>query len=304
MSCECSICYENIVSAETGEVKLTCSHSFHFACIAKWFSSQEKGSCPNCRKEVSDKEDFAPLVSDEEDEGDDEDDDDDESEGERVISLNQSELNTLIQSYNYGDHRVYDTQWEAMCDAFADAEPNFPNETRIEFSFSELNYFLATHVWQTLTQDTWATLLEREETPTTGAFESAKLDFSRPLQLPLHLVPYTPIRTTWSLQEDGTWERTVFGEEELSPALTTAVSEAIETEAATKVQATWRGFYTRFRNVVPSDLTMPSFASGSSVTRNFIHTSRAWTTTSTSASRMPYFVRNGHVVRTTSFFSR
>jgi len=68
----------------------------------------------------------------------------------------------------------------------------------------------------------------------------------------LHLVPYIPIRTTWSLQEDGTWERTVFNSEEvvLSPALTTAVSEAIESEAATKVQATWRGFYTRFRNVM------------------------------------------------------
>lgn len=251
MSHECSICYENIVSAETGEVKLTCSHSFHFACIAKWFSSQEKGSCPNCRKEVSDKEDFVPLVSDEEDESDDEDDD--ESEGERVITLNRSELNTLIQSYNYGDHRVYHTQWEAMLDAFADAEPNFPNETRIEFSFSELNYFLATHVWQTLTQDTWATLLERDETPTTGAFESAKLDFSRRLQLPLRFLDvqfHNPPHIRWSLQEDGTWERTVFDEEVLSPALTTAVSEAIETEAATKVQATWRGFYTRFRNVM------------------------------------------------------
>ena len=245
MSCECSICYENIVSNETGEVKLACSHSFHFACIATWFSSQEKGSCPNCRKQVSEKEDFAPVVSDE-DEEDEEDESDEESEGERVITLNRSEMNTLLQMYGNAE-RVYDAQWEAMCDAFADATPNFPNETRIEFSFSELNYFLAISVWETLTQDTWATLLERDETPTTGAFESAKLDFSTPLSLPCTV--HTPL-LTWSLQEDGTWERTVHNATMLSSALTTAVSEAIESEAATKVQATWRGFYTRFRNVM------------------------------------------------------
>ena len=253
MSCECSICYENIVSAETGEVKLACSHSFHFACIAKWFSSQEKGSCPNCRKQVSEKEDFAPVVSDEDEEDEEDEDDDEESEGERVITLNRSEMNTLLQKYGNAE-RVYGAQWEAMCDAFADATPNFPNETRIEFSFSELNYFLAISVWETLTQDTWATLLERDETPTTGAFESAKLDFSTPLSLPCTLQPFTPLIHFIEVIEDGsrdtwTWERRV-PLTMLSSALTTAVSEAIESEAATKVQATWRGFYTRFRNVM------------------------------------------------------
>jgi len=260
MSCECSICYENIVSNETGEVKLACSHSFHFACIAKWFSSQEKGSCPNCRKQVSEKEDFAPVVSDEDEEDEEDEEEDEESEGERVITLNRSEMNTLLQKYGNAE-RVYDAQWEAMCDAFADATPNFPNETRIEFSFSELNYFLAISVWETLTQDTWATLLERDETPTTGAFESAKLDFSTPLRLPwpgrvdTPLTVYVDYSTTWSLQEDGsrdtwgTWERRVPLVTQCS-ALTTAVLEAIESEAATKVQATWRGFYTRFRNVM------------------------------------------------------
>jgi hypothetical protein len=141
-----------------------------------------------------------------------------------------------------------------MCDAFADATPNFPNETRIEFSFSELNYFLSINVWVTLTQDTWATLLERDETPTTGAFESAKLDFSTPLSLPCTLQPFTPLIHYIEVIEDGsrgTWtsERRVPLTMQCS-ALTTAVSEAIESEAATKVQATWRGFYTRFRNVM------------------------------------------------------
>jgi hypothetical protein len=57
--------------------------------------------------------------------------------------------------------------------------------------------------------------------------------------------------------EDGSWTRTVFNPEEepvaaiLSPALTEAAAAATAAEAATKVQAVWRGFSTRVRQVLP-----------------------------------------------------
>jgi hypothetical protein len=84
-ACECSICYDVIDLKTTGEVKLSCAHSFHFSCIASWFSTQEKGSCPCCRKEMGDKEDFAanaPADGEEDDEDEDEDDEEDEDEDE------------------------------------------------------------------------------------------------------------------------------------------------------------------------------------------------------------------------------
>ena len=57
---ECPICYEAI-TAETGVVTTSCHHSYHFACISGWFIKQEKGTCPCCRKEMNDTEDFPDV---------------------------------------------------------------------------------------------------------------------------------------------------------------------------------------------------------------------------------------------------
>jgi len=55
MDCpECSICTDPI-TAETGEVKLACSHVFHLGCIIKW-TTRGSSNCPMCRKELVDKE--------------------------------------------------------------------------------------------------------------------------------------------------------------------------------------------------------------------------------------------------------
>lgn len=52
---ECPICYEAITAA-TGQTTMGCKHSFHFACIANWFYSQNENglleSCPCCRHEA------------------------------------------------------------------------------------------------------------------------------------------------------------------------------------------------------------------------------------------------------------
>jgi hypothetical protein len=51
---DCSVCYEAI-SAETGSVQMSCSHTFHYSCITKWFESKKSQNqtqnCPCCRSE-------------------------------------------------------------------------------------------------------------------------------------------------------------------------------------------------------------------------------------------------------------
>ena len=72
---DCSICYSEI-SKETGKVELSCSHSFHFSCIAKWFDKERLGgmceSCPLCRHNVTEFEKMPDLLMEEEEEEEDE----------------------------------------------------------------------------------------------------------------------------------------------------------------------------------------------------------------------------------------
>lgn len=43
----CPICFDEI-NASTGSTVLSCSHTFHLACIVKWYSTSS--SCPCCRR--------------------------------------------------------------------------------------------------------------------------------------------------------------------------------------------------------------------------------------------------------------
>ena len=272
-ACECSICYDAIDLKTTGEVKLSCAHSFHFSCISSWFSTQEKGSCPCCRKEMGDKEDFAanaPLSSDgDEDEDDEDEDEEDEDDEEEYIVFNRSQLNALCLKLGSSRH-VSEEQWTAMCGAFALGDKEFSAESQpLVFDYDELKSFFATHCCFIMTEQQWIDILVAEETPLTGAFESARLDFATPIDLPLQ--PFglkerasflaaqagaEALKVTWALLENGSWTRTVHNPEDemasiLSPALTAAAAAASATEAATKVQAVWRGFSSRMRQVLP-----------------------------------------------------
>lgn len=46
----CSICLDPM-TAETGEVKLACAHTFHLRCIGRW-ATRGDTNCPMCRKEM------------------------------------------------------------------------------------------------------------------------------------------------------------------------------------------------------------------------------------------------------------
>lgn len=64
---ECSICYREI-SATTGKVELSCSHPFHFSCLAKWFGTQKLDgsceSCPLCRHDTTEFEKMPDTLKD------------------------------------------------------------------------------------------------------------------------------------------------------------------------------------------------------------------------------------------------
>ena len=97
LTTECPICYEAIDVLKTGRVEMSCQHTFHFKCLTSWFSSQEVGTCPMCRKEATELEDFGPSVSDDEEEEEDEDDDEveeDEAEEGEIANIMDLEYPT------------------------------------------------------------------------------------------------------------------------------------------------------------------------------------------------------------------
>jgi hypothetical protein len=55
----CSICFDDITTA-TGHTQMSCSHTFHFLCLTKWFGSQVMKdlpeTCPCCRHEANEHE--------------------------------------------------------------------------------------------------------------------------------------------------------------------------------------------------------------------------------------------------------
>ena len=125
--CECSICYDEITKA-TGEVKLSCSHVFHFSCISSWFFKQDKGTCPCCRKEMGEKEDFAAAAGggaeDEDDDEDDEDDDDEDNEDD------DDDEDEDVQAAA-ADYQENGTRAEAFKDWFGDWENDPENASKV-----------------------------------------------------------------------------------------------------------------------------------------------------------------------------
>lgn len=53
----CEICYDNLTEVKNESFILTCGHSFHSRCIAKWIymkeSAGEQPKCPMCRQMVT-----------------------------------------------------------------------------------------------------------------------------------------------------------------------------------------------------------------------------------------------------------
>ena len=144
---ECPICYEAITE-ETGVVTTSCKHSYHFTCISGWFIKQEKGSCPCCRKEMNEKEDFPAVPADADA------DEEAESESESYesdypeVEFTRTQLQAFIASH--GGHLT-----EQMSDAICAVVGVFTQ--------TELNSLLVGNTGQTLSEDEWNRLMERDD---------------------------------------------------------------------------------------------------------------------------------------------
>jgi len=97
LSCECSICLENIVGV-SNKVVTECGHTFHCKCLMKNVSFNGFG-CPYCRnvmaEEVEDSDDEDDEDDDDDDEDDDEDDEDRDDDDEENKKMPDSTYVTL-----------------------------------------------------------------------------------------------------------------------------------------------------------------------------------------------------------------
>lgn len=209
MACtECSICYDKI-DATTGVATLSCAHSFHISCIAGWFYTLEKGTCPCCRKEMSALEDLPQSAEAEGDDDDDDDSDDDSDDDEEDdVEFSREDLDALMRAR--GGNGLTDAMATLIC---ADSAC---------FNSSELNALLIGNGARPLTEEEWEDLLDGEE-------EDEDEE-----------------KVRWCLHEDGSWVKDPMNPEELTTvAVSVSPSEnaaAVATSAATKMQAVWRGF--------------------------------------------------------------
>lgn len=98
-ACDCSICFDPIDVSTTGRVELSCRHTYHFSCIVAWFSELEKGTCPQCRKEMGPKEDIpTPLEEDLDEDSDDDSEDSEDSEEDLYLEISRADLHSLLCS--------------------------------------------------------------------------------------------------------------------------------------------------------------------------------------------------------------
>jgi hypothetical protein len=166
----CPICYED-VTASTGSVNLSCSHTFHLSCITKWFSKQDHGSCPCCRKEVGEKEDLTSFTDDEEDEtlsyrSDEAEQHPLDDEYLSTVALNRQQVSSLIKElaaeyYEEEDKEISEGRWAIYYSSKYHLREIRDGETCIRFTHDELNTIISLHYDGHLTRERWNMLLKQ-----------------------------------------------------------------------------------------------------------------------------------------------
>ena len=169
---ECPICYDAITS-QTGVVTTSCGHSYHFKCISSWLGTQEAGSCPCCRKEMSGTENFP-----EEAEADAESDDESEEDEPEEVEFTRAELGAFLRARGgcYVE-RTLDTVCPELCG----------------LTFTELNFLMIGVCGRSLTDAEWDELIEWHESNDESEAEEA---------------PTMSLNISVKLTEDG-WTRSV-----------------------------------------------------------------------------------------------
>jgi hypothetical protein len=217
---ECPICYDAI-DATTGVATLSCAHSFHICCIAGWFAKMETGTCPCCRKEMSALEDLPQPVAGDDDEDEEEDEDEDEE-----VEFSRANLDALLRQR--GGVGLTDAMAEAVCPEFA------------LFMVTELNALIVGNGGRHLNQDEWDALIyddgEDEDDDENDIAAAVAAVWNE-------LASYDAPRA-W-LMSDGSWVSNILNPEDSTEVTVLASADSapiVATQAATKMQAVWRGF--------------------------------------------------------------
>jgi hypothetical protein len=109
---DCSICLEMVDVKMTGRVEMTCGHSFHFKCLAKWFWAHEQSTCPMCRKKATEMEDFMNYEEDSETESEEGEEEYYDSNLGGVINIHRNNMDALLRFR--GGHGVTEALEEYM----------------------------------------------------------------------------------------------------------------------------------------------------------------------------------------------
>lgn len=212
MASECPICYESI-TATSGITTLSCSHSFHYGCISGWFLNQDVGTCPCCRKEMTTTEDLPrndaeSTFSDDSDE----DDDDDEEYAELEVRFNREKFGDFLKE------RGGVGMLEAISDGWTDA-------ATVTFTRTQLHFLMIGNGAKPLTDEEWEAILEDDDAESTEEGEIQEMSI------------------TTSINEDGSFTRMIREARECEMRESMLAYE--KEEAATRLQAVWRGFQRR-----------------------------------------------------------
>jgi len=246
--CSCSICCDEIEFTPKGRMiasTLSCDHSFHTRCITSWFATQEKGTCPLCRNEVSELEDLAPISEDEEEEMDEEDEEEEEDEDDAMdegatMFFLRGELDELLRSLG----GVGVTPTMGFFQSFPDDEGLQPVAT---LTRTDIDFLCAGNGASMMSDEEWERryLAQRQRL---GEDDMQEEDENLPLSI------------TWLLMDDGSWVRQVINPEqdtgvsatasELHGSTTAAFAQEKAQAAALGLQKVWRGFATRKAVVV------------------------------------------------------
>ena len=136
---ECPICYKAITVA-TGIVTTSCNHSYHLSCISGWYITQEKGTCPCCRKKMNKEEDLSEKIYRDVDSHYEEEYDE--------IEFTRRELQEFVDSR--GGHLTSQMS-DAICEVIG------------AFTQIELNSLLIGNTGKRLTEPDWNALLNRSD---------------------------------------------------------------------------------------------------------------------------------------------
>jgi hypothetical protein len=269
MSCtDCAICYDAFEPSD-GFVTLSCKHVFHILCATSWFAKQDKGTCPLCRKEMSEKGDLARMsVEDyEEDyEEDDEDDEDDEEEGDQEediapsIYFSRDSLNILLLSL--GGSGITPRMSSSMFHPSNEISSLFyGDDAYTELFLREFRRMCIGNGARSVATDEWYSLFD-EQVAKAQAVAAQRVAAeilasgpapSSPSQQPANIRSFS-----WHLLKDGNLVHKILNPEEYSGIsiadahrlphrVAISRTEALWTahDCTTTIQAAWRGFKTR-----------------------------------------------------------